>query len=102
MDDICGLLVASLKAEFDKGIENVNSQEVGDVIDMIKDISECKKNCAMAEYYQTVVDSMKAGSDETVPYTNTLNMIREVWKDADPELRKHIKEDFTKLVSEMT
>lgn len=33
--------------EIEKGIENVNTEEMGEVIDMIKDLSE-------AEYYATI------------------------------------------------
>lgn len=33
---------------------------------------------------------------------NALATIRDVYKDSDPDLKKRMKEDFTKLVSEMT
>ena len=32
---------------------------------------------------------------------DTIATARDIWKDADPALRKQMKEDFTKLVSEM-
>lgn len=33
---------------------------------------------------------------------DTLATIREIWKTADPEMKKRIKADFTTLVNEMT
>lgn len=32
---------------------------------------------------------------------DTITSIREIWKDADPEMRRKLKNDFTKLVDEM-
>ena len=37
--------------EIEKGIENVNTEEMGEVIDMMKDLSE-------AEYYATITKAM--------------------------------------------
>lgn len=36
----------------------------GEVIDMIKDIADAKKNCYKAEYYKTVVEAMKEYDEE--------------------------------------
>lgn len=33
---------------------------------------------------------------------DTLATIREIWKSADPDMKKRIKADFTTLVNEMT
>lgn len=40
------------KCEFDKGIQNVDTKEMGEVIDMIKD-------CTEAMYYYSIVEAMK-------------------------------------------
>lgn len=40
------------KCEFDKGLKQVNTEEMGEVIDMIKD-------CAMTLYYYTCYEAMK-------------------------------------------
>ena len=39
-------------------LEKVNTQELGEVVDMIKDIYEAEKDCAKAKYYKTVVKAM--------------------------------------------
>ena len=45
--------------ELSKGIENVNTKEMGEVVDMIKDLSEAEKNKMEACYYQTVIEAME-------------------------------------------
>lgn len=40
------------KCELDKGIQNVNAKEMGEVVDMIKD-------CAEAMYYSSIVEAME-------------------------------------------
>lgn len=169
MHEIKEQLLSCLKAEMAKGIENVNTEEAGEVIDMIKDIAECERNCWEAEYYRSVVEAMgentRAGYIRNKPWykpyadqtrymdeypddrdrryersdprygrayneykesrryyteTNsptyrqemdahaaehvgdTLATIREIWKSADPDMKKRIKADFTTLVNEMT
>lgn len=52
-------LISCVKYELEKGIENVNTVELGEVVDMIKDLAQCEKYCWEAEYYQTVVEAME-------------------------------------------
>lgn len=48
-------LVDAAKMELDKGIDNVNTEELGEVVDMIKDLSE-------ACYYCSIVEAMEEES----------------------------------------
>lgn len=45
--------------ELAKGAENVNTKEFGDVVDMIKDLSEAEKNKMEACYYKTLIEAME-------------------------------------------
>lgn len=45
--------------ELAKGTEQVNTKEFGEVVDMIKDLTEAEKNKAEACYYNTLVDAME-------------------------------------------
>ena len=45
--------------ELAKGTESVNTKEFGDVVDMIKDLTEAEKNKAEACYYKTLVEAME-------------------------------------------
>lgn len=52
-------------AELDKGIENVDAKEMGEVVDMIKDLNE-------AEYKAVIVKSMKEADEERKEYDKEL------------------------------
>ena len=45
--------------ELAKGTDQVNTREFGDVVDMIKDLTEAEKNKAEACYYNTLVNAME-------------------------------------------
>ena len=51
--------------ELDKGIENVNTEEMGEAVDMIKDLCE-------AEYKAVIVKSMKKADEEEEEYDKEL------------------------------
>ncbi len=51
--------------ELDKGIENVNTEEMGEAVDMIKDLCE-------AEYKAVIVKSMKKADEEEEEYNKEL------------------------------
>lgn len=44
--------------ELSKGTDQVNTKEFGEVVDMIKDLTEAEKNKAEACYYNTLVEAM--------------------------------------------
>ena len=45
--------------ELDKGIENIDTKELGEAIDMIKDLYEAKKEMYEACYYKGVLEAME-------------------------------------------
>ena len=52
-------LLDCVKAEIaTKGVECVDTEEAGKVIDMIKDLAKTEKSCMEALYYQKVTDAM--------------------------------------------
>lgn len=57
MHDIIEKLSECAKSEFDKGIENVNTDEMGKVTDMLKDLAE-------AMYYRTLTNIMEESDVE--------------------------------------
>lgn len=61
-------LVRLVKQQLNRGIENVDTQEMGMVIDMIKDLAEAEKACYEAEYYMSVVDAMEEAEEERYGY----------------------------------
>lgn len=51
-------LCDALKFEFGKGVQNINTQEVGQVVDMIKDLAEAEEKCWKACYYKKLIEEM--------------------------------------------
>ena len=49
----------SATTELAKGTENVNTKEFGEVVDMIKDLSEAEKNKWQSCYYKSIVEAME-------------------------------------------
>ncbi len=45
--------------ELSKGTEKVNTKEMGEVVDMIKDLSEAEKNKWQSCYYKSIVEAME-------------------------------------------
>lgn len=122
---------------------------MGQIIDMIKDLSEAEKSCLEAEYYDSVIDAMEngrrhgyddqggnaggrqgyrmddnGGSDGRMGYRNrygnfpanpknrrrmrrsgyseeSIDNIRQMMEDADPERKRQLKRDLEDLMSEM-
>lgn len=51
-------LIDAVKAEVAKGMKEVDTEELGEVVDMIKDLAEAEKACMEACYYETVTEAM--------------------------------------------
>lgn len=165
-----------------RGMEAVDADELGKLVDMVKDMAEAKKYCLESKYYESVTKAMEEGEDPkygySIPrkpymdqepyisaymhdpnkfkdnmrygytdwspsmgtgderygksyheyknakrhYTETnsatdkemmnlhanehlndsLTTLRDIWKSADPELKKRMKADLMTLTSEMT
>lgn len=48
----------------EQGLKNANTQEIGEIVDMIKDLAEAEKDCWKACYYKSIVKSMKEQEEE--------------------------------------
>lgn len=51
-------LIGVMEGELSKGACNVNTEEAGEVIDMIKDLAEAEEKCMKACYYKKVIEAM--------------------------------------------
>lgn len=114
-------------SEMSKGCAHVSTAELGAAIDMIKDLSEAQKDIWKACYYKSVSEAMASNEEDMdIPHdrkdkidkshtdvqkktiqppgmriNQTLGTLREIWGNADPDLRKRMKADLTNLVNEM-
>lgn len=56
---MCEQLGDSIKHEFDKGIDHVDTAEMKEAIDMLKDLYEIKKSMVEACYYKQIMEAME-------------------------------------------
>lgn len=73
--EMCEKVVALVKMQFAQGLENVETVELGQAIDMIRDLTEAKKNMAKFCYYVRLIEAMEKADygddyDEEGPIRN--------------------------------
>lgn len=61
-------LVEWSKEEIGKGREMACTEELGEVVDMIKDLAEAEEKCWKACYYKSIVEAMKEAKEEEERY----------------------------------
>ena len=67
IDDVLCLkekLMGWAKMYCEQGYEAIDAQELGEVVDMIKDLAEAHKCCEEALYYESVTNAMDEAGDE--------------------------------------
>lgn len=70
-------LIGFVECELAKPQGDICTEELGEVIDMIKDLAEAKKNCRMEHYYSLVSDVMDP-ENQRMGYTPERN--RTAWR----------------------
>lgn len=107
------------------GKQVINTDEMGKVVDMIKDLAEAEEKCWKACYYKKVIEAMQEAPQgrmgympnwgrepwENPPthevrmgYTNPTEMaksIRDMWSTADPKTKSNLRTELNNLVEEM-
>ena len=71
--DICEIkkrLIDMTKTELNNGIEKIDAKELGEVVDMIKDLAEAEAKHFEACYYESIVDAMEEDSKD--PYSDRM------------------------------
>lgn len=72
--DLINCVADCLKTEMANGCCNVDTTEAGEVADILKDLTEAKKNLKEAEYYELVSDAMQEKTPERrMYYTHDIN-----------------------------
>lgn len=57
-------LISFTKEEIDKGKDCIDTKELGEVVDMIKDLADAEKNCLEACYYMAATEAMEEAEDD--------------------------------------
>ena len=56
---MCEKIGDAINHELDKGIEKVNTEELGEAVDMLKDLYEAKEKMVKSRYYKQVMEVME-------------------------------------------
>lgn len=59
-----------LDGEMNRGKEQLDTKEAGDVADMIKDLAQAEKDCYEAKYYKAVVEAMEESASSRSGYNH--------------------------------
>lgn len=62
--DICETLEDAVRSKLGNGIEKANTKEMGEVVDMIKDLYEAKEKLYKACYYKYLMETMEEDKKE--------------------------------------
>lgn len=57
--EISKRITEAIKCELDRGIENVDTKELGEAVDMLKDLYEAKEKLVKAHYYKFIMEKME-------------------------------------------
>lgn len=74
---ICVKLEETVSREFDKGIENIDTKEMGEAIDMLKDVYEAKEKIIKSCYYKYILSAMEKEEDEEKEMRKMMEKMRE-------------------------
>ena len=94
LSEICEKLVDAAKHQLDGGIENVDTEEFGKVIDAIKDLCDAKEKVVKKCYYATILKAMEKSEEEDKEEEKYLmRMLKEEHKDEFNRMREEYGED---------
>lgn len=68
VSEVFDTMFSCFKSEINNGIANVDTKEAGEVMDIIKDLSETEKNLREACYYKLVSEAMENTESEKYGY----------------------------------
>ena len=77
----------------------------GLLTDMLKDVAEAEYYCAVTKAMEEYGEEPEMPSGYEMPSRSVneiVKTLREMWLDADPDLRKKMKQELTNLLSDMS
>lgn len=117
MEKIKDCLLDVVHEQLVHGIDNVDAEELGAVVDMIKDIAQATKYCSEKKYYDSVATSMHTGVDyvkkpatlswdmykgyEPMPTTmSRYDEMKEMIEESDPDDRIDALDQYTRFLQD--
>lgn len=85
---ICEKVMDIVSAEFEKGAENVDTKEMGEAIDILKDLYESKEKIAKCFYYTYILSAMEKEETEEEEAKKIMEKMREEYGDEDEDMER--------------
>ena len=98
-------------------LQRIDVKEMGELVDMVKDLAEAEASCWQAEYHRTVIEAMKGsnerqgyqmasrgsmGYDSLKPYLgyheDIIAPVRQALQSASTEDRAKLKDELRKMM----
>ena len=64
LSKMCERIGEAINYELDKGIEQADAKELGEAVDMLKDLYEAKEKMIKGCYYKYIMEAMEKGEEE--------------------------------------
>lgn len=91
---ICEKVMDIVSTEFEKGAENVDTKEMGEAIDIIKDLYEAKEKIAKGCYYKYILAAMEKEENEEQEYKKVMEKMREEYSSEDDDTERRFYDNY--------
>ncbi len=91
---VCEKVMDIVSTEFEKGAENVDTKEMGEAIDILKDLYEAKEKIVKACYYKYILSAMEKEETEEEEYKKVMEKMREQYNGDDEDMERRFYDNY--------
>ena len=91
---ICEKVMDIVSTEFEKGAENVDTKEMGEAIDILKDLYEAKEKIVKACYYTYILSQMEKEETEEEETKKIMEKMREEYGSEDEDMERRFYDNY--------
>lgn len=91
---ICEKVMDIVSTEFEKGAENVDTKEMGEAIDILKDLYEAKEKIVKACYYKYILAAMEKEETEEEETKKIMEKMREEYGSEDEDMERRFYDNY--------
>lgn len=91
---VCEKVMDIVSTEFEKGAENVDTKEMGEAIDILKDLYEAKEKIVKACYYKYILAAMEKEETEEEETKKIMEKMREEYDSEDEDMERRFYDNY--------
>lgn len=91
---ICEKVMDVVSTEFEKGVENVDTKEMGEAIDILKDLYEAKEKIVKSCYYKYILAAMEKEETEEEETKKIMEKMREEYGSEDEDMERRFYDNY--------